>query len=408
MQNIVIDKPYQFVPPHRGTFWPAVFRPGIRPYLSKVWGVTGVEFTGVDRLRAAISERASIVLVPNHCRPCDPMVATLLGFEAGMPSYIMASWHLFMGDRLTAWVLRRIGAFSVYREGLDRAALKAAIELLAEARRPLIIFAEGIVTRANDRLAAFQEGPAFIARSAAKQRAKAERKARTLLFPVALRYRFLGRLDESANPVLDRIETRLTWEPRRELPLIERLQRVGDAILGLKELELVGEIRPGGINDRLARLIDDILMPLEAEWKIRRREVDVPGRVRSLRAAILPDMVDGSINEAERERRWKQLARLYLVQQLSLYPAGYLEGSPSVERLLETVERLEEDLTDVATVHRPMAVTVHVDEPVDVTSGDQAPAALMKEVRTRIESMLGIETPIPIPTGASQPQVEGP
>jgi hypothetical protein len=222
----------------------------------------------------------------------------------------------------------------------------------------------------------------------------------------APRYRFLGRLDESAHPVIDRIETRLTWEPRRQLPLIERLQRVGNAILGLKELELVGEVRPGGLNDRLARLIDDILAPLEAEWKIKRRESDVPGRVRGLRAAILPDMVEGGITDPERERRWRQLARLYLAQQLSLYPAGYLEGSPSVERVLETVERLEEDLTDVATVHRPLAVTVQVGEPIDVAAGDQAPAALMKEVRMQIETLLGIENETR--TGPLRPEPEGP
>lgn len=405
MQNIVIDKPYQFVPPHRGGFWPVLFHPLIRPYLSKAWGVTKVEFVGVEALRTAIRDGASVVLVPNHCRPSDPMVVSLLGFESGTASYTMASWHLFMGDRLTAWILRRIGAFSVYREGLDRTALKAAIELLAEAKRPLVIFAEGIVTRSNDRLAAFNEGPAFIARSAAKQRAKTEPGARTVLVPVALRYRFLGRLEESAAPVIDRIETRLTWEPRRELPLIDRLQRVGNALLGLKELELVGEVRPGGLNERLTRLVDDILVPLEAEWKIKKRERDVPGRVRSLRAAILPDLVEGSITDAERERRWRQLARLYLAQQLSLYPAGYLAGSPTVERMLETVERLEEDLTDVATVHRPLAVTVHVGEPIEVGTSDQASAALMEEVRTRIETMLGIETETP--TGPARPDQEG-
>ena len=92
----------------------------------------------------------------------------------------------------------------------------------------------------------------------------------------------------------------------------------------------------------------------------------MPWRVRALRAAILPDLVEGGITDAERDRRWRQLARLYLAQQLSLYPAGYLEGSPSIERVLETVERLEEDLTDVATVHRPLAVTVHVGEPIEV------------------------------------------
>ena len=47
------------------------------------------------------------------------------------------------------------------------------MEPLAEARRPLVVFPEGIVTRANDRLAALDEGAGFIARSAAKQRAKA-------------------------------------------------------------------------------------------------------------------------------------------------------------------------------------------------------------------------------------------
>ena len=247
MQNIVIAKPYEFVPPDRGTFWPAVFRPLLRPILARNWGVTSVEIVGIESLRAALRERASVVLVPNHCRPCDPMVVSVLGAEAGTPLYMMASWHLFMGSRFQAWLLRRLGAFSVYREGLDRTAVKTAIELLVEARRPLVIFPEGIITRSNDRLGALNEGPAFIARSAAKHRAKTEPGARTLLIPVALRYRFLGRLEESAAPVLDRIETRLTWTPRPELPLIERLRRVGNAILGLKELELVGEFRQATI-----------------------------------------------------------------------------------------------------------------------------------------------------------------
>ena len=409
MQNIVIDKPYHFVPPHRGTFWPAVFRPLLRPYLSKVWGVTSVDFVGLERLREALRQRASIVLVSNHCRPSDPTVVALLGFEAGTPTYTMASWHLFMGDRLTAWFLRRIGGFSVYREGLDRTALKAAIELLAEAQRPLVIFAEGIITRGNDRLAAFNDGPAFIARSAAKQRAKTEPGARTLLVPVALRYRFLGRLEESVSPVIDRIETRLTWQPRRDLPLIDRLQRVGNALAGSSESSSSsgkGSGKAGSTIGLGRRIIDDILAPLEAEWKIKKRESDVPGRVRGLRAAILPDMVEGGITDAERDRRWRQLARLYLAQQLSLYPAGYLEGSPSVERTLETIERLEEDLTDVATVHRPMAATVHVGEPVEVTARDETPAALMKAVRTRIETMLGI--PAETPTGPGRPEQERP
>lgn len=392
MQSVVIAKRYEFVPPDRRGFWPAVFRPFLRPVLAKVWGVSTVEISGLESLRSALLERASVLLALNHCRPCDPLVVAVLGAEAGTALYTMASWHQFMGGRFKAWLLRRIGAFSVYREGLDRTALRTAIELLAEAHRPLVIFPEGIITRTNDRLGALYDGPAFIAHSAAKRRAKNEPGARTLLFPVALRYRFLGRLDESATPVLERIEARLTWKPRPDLPLIDRLRSAGNAILGLKELELVGEFRQGTIAERLARLVDDILEPLEVEWKVKKEEEDVPARVRALRTAILPELVEGGLSDAECDRRWDQLARLYLAQQLSLFPEGYLEGNPSTERVLETVERLEEDLTDVATVHRPLAVTVSVGAPLAVAADGPGPAALTNDLRDRIETLLGIRS----------------
>jgi 1-acyl-sn-glycerol-3-phosphate acyltransferase len=407
MHNVVIAKPYVFVPPVRWTFWPTVLRPLLEPYLDRVWGVTRVEVVGIESLRAALRERASVLIAPNHCRACDPPVISVLGARAGTPLYIMASWHLFMGSQFQAWMLRRLGAFSVYREGLDRTAIKTAVDLLAEARRPLAIFPEGIITRSNDRLAALIEGTAFIARSAAKQRAKTEPGARTLLLPVALRYRFLGHLEASAGPVLDRIETRLTWTPRPDMPLIERLRRAGNAILGLKELELVNEFRQSTLHERLARLVDEILGPLEVEWKVKTRERDVPSRVRALRTAILPELAAGGLSDAERDRRWDQLARLYLAQQLSLYPPGYLDGNPSTERLLETVERLEEDLTDAATVHRPLAVTVHVGEPIEVTAGGPAAAELMNAVRGRLETLLGIR-PAGEPAAAPAPAPAAP
>src|SRR6516162_6028436 len=71
MQNVVIAKPYKFVPPDRRRFWPAVFRPLLRPILAKVWGVTKVEIVGIESLRSALRERASVLLAPNHCRPCE-------------------------------------------------------------------------------------------------------------------------------------------------------------------------------------------------------------------------------------------------------------------------------------------------------------------------------------------------
>ena len=267
-----------------------------------------------------------MVITPNHCRPCDPMVIGLLGAEAGSPVYMMASWHLFMGSRFQAWLLRRMGAFSVYREGMDRTAVKAAIEMLVEAHRPLVVFPEGIVSRGNDRLARAQRR-AGLHRPLRREAPGEERSGSTDRHrPRRAAVPFSGRLEETVAPVLDRIEARLTWQPRTELPLIERLRLAGNAILGLKELELVGEFREGGIQERLARLIDDILVPLEVEWKVKKRDAT------SLAGACPaggdpPGARGGQLADAERDRRWVQLARLYLAQQLSLYPAGYLAGN---------------------------------------------------------------------------------
>jgi 1-acyl-sn-glycerol-3-phosphate acyltransferase len=187
MPNVVIAKPYKFVSPDRRRFWPAMLRPLLRPVLARMWGVTTVEIVGIESLQSARRERASVLLAPNHCRPCDAMVVMSVGAQAGTPLYTTASWHMFMGRRSEAWLLRRIGAFSVHREGLDRTAIWTASELLVEARRPLVIFPEVIITRSNDRLGALYEGPAVIGHSAAKQRAKNEPGARTMIIPVALR-----------------------------------------------------------------------------------------------------------------------------------------------------------------------------------------------------------------------------
>src|SRR5205807_7240117 len=122
-------------------------------------------------------------------------------------------------------------------EGVDREALRAATAILVAARRPLVIFAEGVVSRTNDRLNALQEGVAFIARSAAKIRAKAGLPGKVVVHPVFLRYFFEGDLTAAIIPVLEEIERRLSWRPQRQLPLYERICKVGEGLLSVKEIE---------------------------------------------------------------------------------------------------------------------------------------------------------------------------
>jgi hypothetical protein len=297
-----------------------------------------------------------------------------------------------MQDRMHTFLLRRAGAFSIYREGIDRAAVNTAIDILQGAERPLIIFPEGFIARTNDVVNDLLEGTALIARTAAKRRGKADGGGKVSVHPVALRYHFQGDIDAAAGRVLDDIESRLTWR-RQTGPLFDRIHKIGGALLALKELEYLGQAENGDVGPRLNKLANAILAPLEDQWLDRKYEDSVPTRVKRLRSAILPDMAKGSLDEAESQRRWKHLADLYLAQQLFHYPPDYLRHNPSPERILETVERLEEDLTDCIRVNGQIHATITVGEAIEVTGerprGEADP--LLLQIRNQLVSLLGLE-----------------
>lgn len=392
MQRVVVAEPYRFVPPSRGTLVPRLLGLWLPRYLRRAHGVVAVRCRGVERPRASLGAGHGVLLVPNHCHPGDPMALGVLARAAGCLPHVMASWHLFKQGRLQAWLLRHAGVFSVYREGLDRESLACAVGILAAARRPLVLFPEGVVTRHNDRLNHLMEGTAFVARAAAKQRAAATPAGRVVVHPVAIRYLLDGELEPAVAPVLEMIECRMGWRPQAELPLPERVLKVGGAMLALKEIERLGAPQAGEIGERVGRLVDALLVPLEQRWLKGRREPGVVGRVKLLRGAILPELVDGGLEPAERERRWRELEDCDLAQALSCYPAGYFTPGPTPERVLETVERYEEVVTGGApSPHTRRRVVIDVGEALPVAPERQRGDAgdpLMTAVRTQLESLL--------------------
>jgi hypothetical protein len=82
---------------------------------------------------------------------------------------------------------------------------------------------------------------------------------------------------------------------------------------------------------------------------------------------------------------------VYLAQQLHCYSGDYLAESPSPERLLETVERYEEDLSDSARPHSPIHAVITVGDaiaaaPTRDRSSDSDPLAT--ELRIQLEKLL--------------------
>src|SRR6185369_17397847 len=118
MHNVIVEKPYRFVPPHHGMIWPRLMQLTLRRRLRKEFGIVEVECHGVDKLRQSLAAGHGVMITPNHSRVADPVVIGELVRRAGTVPFVMASWHLFMVSPLRTFFLRRAGAFSIYREGM--------------------------------------------------------------------------------------------------------------------------------------------------------------------------------------------------------------------------------------------------------------------------------------------------
>ena len=391
MQNIIFEDRYEFIPPIESVAWCWFFRMRLKRYLRKAFQIHEYEFHNAERIRQSIDEGYGVVLAPNHSKLADPLVMGMLAWEADVHIFSMAGWHLFKEGWYQQMMLQRMGAFSVYREGNDRQSISCAIDLLVHRRRPLVIFAEGAVSRHCDLLMDMMDGPGFVARQATKRRIK-EGKKPVVVLPVTIRYSFDGDPYAAIEEDVEFFESRFSWQPQTQLTMPRRLRKIAEAVLAVKELEYLGTVRAGHAYERADNLAMELLDQQEDKWNIKDRSGGIVSRVKNVRAVILPDMIEGKVTPEERESRWRDLGALYYAQQMAHYPRDYIVDGPNIpERVLETIERLEEDFTDRSTYHGPLKATAIVGDSVEVPterdrSRDRDP--VMEEVGRQIQSTL--------------------
>lgn len=390
MQPLVSEDVYQFTPARDSIFWPWIMGLVVKHWILPGQGIETVEVRGADKIRQAIDDGQGVMIAPNHCRPCDPLLLPALASEMGVSPYIMASSHLFRG-RWMRWLLPRVGAFSMNREGIDRESLKLASGVLTAAKRPLVIFPEGVITRTNDRVIHLQEGVSFLARIAAKERR--ESGGEVVIFPMAIRYRFMGNWQDSVRPVVENLERRFGWKITGG-DLLGRVLRLGHGLLSIKEVEYFGMVQQGAVEERLTRFMERVLFPMEQEFLAGRSDETVVMRVKNLRKAMLPPLISGELDTAERERRWKLLFDLEVAQQAYHFPPDYIAQNPTPERIIETVERYEEALGCAKiSIHGPMKVILTVGDALMVEPKREKGVAdsLMAELRSHMQQLLNRE-----------------
>jgi 1-acyl-sn-glycerol-3-phosphate acyltransferase len=391
--SVVFSRPYQFVPPDEGNLWPFLIQRlrVVDWHLKRKEGVVAYECRGMDHVRVSLEAGDGILLAPNHCRYADPLVMGWPARLLGTHVFAMASWHLFNEGWFDAFAIRKLGGFSIYREGTDRQSLQTAIDILANATRPLILFPEGSTNRLNDFLMPLLEGVTFIARSAARRRAK-QAGGRVVIHPVAIKYLCETDIDPWATRQLDNLEQRIGWHPRGDQSILNRTVRLAEALLSLKEIAYLGRSQAGNLPQRRDALIEHLLATTERHLGIDGDEPLVRERVRQIRTVVSTRFFDPATSTSEQQDLRRDVAAAMLAQELLTYRESYLRPDTVTDtRIVETIQRMQESFLGKADNSIPLKAVIEFDQAIEVPA-EKAPRGqadpILQQLADRLTAML--------------------
>ncbi len=356
---------YVFRPARYSPFWAPVLVALGRFVLRRKFNVQSKTVEGMEPVVALHRAGHSLLIAPNHADHADPPVLLSVGRRHGMAFHFMAARDPFEMGALRAWAMQRVGAFSVDREGADLAAVKAALQILKEGRYPLVIFPEGEIWHHHEVLDVLNEGVATIALRAS---ASMPDGRRCHIVPTALRYTCDPSVEQGFSERLAALERHIWWKPRPDLPVVDRIYRLGRGLLAIKEEEHLGHAQVESLHQRIASLQVGLVAQVEARIGAAPAGRSVPERVKTARHRIRQRLLDEAAPPGPEETAslYEDLDRLFLVVQLYSYPAPYAGAQPTVDRIAETIFKLEEDVFGEGHHPSPRSVRVRFAEPIDV------------------------------------------
>ena len=364
------DTPYTFSPPKYSRFWaPFIYWISDTVYLHghhKVAEVTVA--SGADALMQRYRNGDSLLIASNHSDHCDPHVLMHLSRRLKIPVHFMAMRQIFERDwGLRGKIMQRAGVFSIDREGTDLKAIKEAMRLVFEGEYPLVMFPEGEIYHLNEKLTPLNEGAATIMLRAARKLRKQNSGKGAAIVPTAIRYNYIDDISASFPEALTRLERRIFWAPQVHLGVVQRIYKLGEALLSLKEKEYLDKSLPGDLASRLQEFREMLIRVPEEKYFGGVREGPHPERLRLLRGKIRNVILAAETPEPAALREcYRHLDRLHFAAQLYSYPGQYLRQKASPDRIAETIVKLEEDAYGKTLIKGRRRAEVTFCPPIDV------------------------------------------
>lgn len=388
------DAANRFYPARYSPAWAGFLAAGAQVILRPFFRVRSVRVEGAEPLQKLSLAGQPCLVASNHADHADPAVMVTAGRRCGLPFNFMAARDLFQNGRVNAFIMQRMGCFSVDREGADLAAIKAAIGILRDARHPLVIFPEGEVYHHHEALDELNEGVAAIALRVADGQPP-ERACH--IVPVALRYTCDASVAGTFERRVENLERRIWWTPRPDLPLVDRILRLARGLVAIKEEEFLGHAQPGELGERLRGLQLHLIARVESRLGMDNAAHRLPGRVKLARQKVRQLLnAEPAPTADQRKALLEDLERIFLVVQAYSYPLPYMTEAPGVDRIAETIFKIEEDVLGQGGYPVPRDALVRFGTPIDVAAfvaerglkTKTAAAPLITALHSNIQSML--------------------
>ncbi len=316
---------------------------------------------------AAVSEHR-LLLLPNHPTHFDWVALFLLSARCGELFHYLAAYERF--GTLEGQFLQRMGAYSIRRGLGDRPSVAKTLEILMQPQCRLVIFSEGGFSFQNDTVMPFRTGGVQCAMQAMNKLVKqGESIPDFYALPIAIKYQYVGDMAAVIDSTLARLEKAL-WVFPNSFDFYDRLLVVADQVLmgferdyGLPIQETVRRSR----NDRIVRVKDHILHYCEQKLEIQ-PNLDDPlrERVYKIQRVLESRSVDLA---ADAPRTYDAISRAasQLLNFNAIYD-GYVAASPTSERFLDTLIRLERAVfgIDQPPPKGDRNVIIRIGEPVNL------------------------------------------
>src|SRR5690606_29322937 len=108
-----------------------------------------------------------------------------------------------------------------------------------------------------------------------------------------------------------------------------------------REQQFLGAHQAGGVESRIASLADVMASDLEERFGLAAAGDAVPDRVKRIRKRLIELRHASATTPLAQQEIEAAMEQAFVAIQLYSYRPGYIAQSPSIERIAETVDKLE-------------------------------------------------------------------